>query len=331
MGKKARQKIIDEDAALLSARKQVAGSLPPLPFRAEADDHCETPAEAFADVAPVLDAIAAARGKTRETLRIWDGFYCAGAVKRHLGKLGFACVENEPVDFYSVDIAAKYAAGGFDVFLTNPPYSNDHIPRLLGLLSEAVRVRPFPILLLMPNFVAGKQYFARLAAGPFALCRFLYPWQRYMYWAPAGRRWTDPASARGSSSGSSQPADPSKPLRRKQSHASYLGTRTSPFVSFWYVVLPPVEPHAGSTRQQWEALRPRLKIAVTDNARSLPSAVRPMFEAAKPEAQLSGKKRGDRDAQEDGAVKRRRTTAAAESSCGGVRRTDSVAEGKEPR
>lgn len=41
-------------------------------FSTEASDNCETPDEAYSDLAPLLRALASLLGKTAATLRIWD-------------------------------------------------------------------------------------------------------------------------------------------------------------------------------------------------------------------------------------------------------------------
>lgn len=66
----------------------------------EADDHCETPLEAYEDVAVFLDALCAQLGRTRASLRVYDPYYCAGGVVERLGQLGFEHVVNEPRDCY---------------------------------------------------------------------------------------------------------------------------------------------------------------------------------------------------------------------------------------
>ena len=102
-----------------------------------------------------MDALARALGRTRASLRIYDPYYCAGAVKKHLGALGFGHVHNEPVDFYASPVpphdvvvprgVARRSVSPrsnpesrvvFDarrglVQVTNPPYSGDHPGRLL--------------------------------------------------------------------------------------------------------------------------------------------------------------------------------------------------------
>ena len=75
-------------------------------FSANPDDHCETSAEAYADIVRLLRAFAHALGKPPEQLRIYDPYYCAGAVKRNLADLGFPNVYNENEDFYAQIAAA---------------------------------------------------------------------------------------------------------------------------------------------------------------------------------------------------------------------------------
>eukprot|EP00038_Savillea_parva_P001081 m.101223 g.101223 ORF g.101223 m.101223 type:complete len:123 (-) comp10380_c0_seq2:1304-1672(-) len=75
-------------------------------FEVESTDHCETPLAAYADVAPILEQMALSLGKTKETVRIYDPYFCAGGVKKHLNKLGFTHVYNENEDFYKM-IASK--------------------------------------------------------------------------------------------------------------------------------------------------------------------------------------------------------------------------------
>lgn len=64
-------------------------------------DHCETPIEAYEDVAVLLDALCAQLKRTRATLRVYDPYYCAGGVVERLAQLGFGQVVNEPRDCYS--------------------------------------------------------------------------------------------------------------------------------------------------------------------------------------------------------------------------------------
>ena len=153
-----------------------------LPFETVASDHAETPSDAYADVAPLLDAIARRRGLCdRRELRIYDPYYCAGGVVRKLGALGVTRVRNAPVDCYAEwaaeeDAAAATAAAAaappsstrarpppaYDVLLTNPPYSGDHPRRLCDYLARRLAPRGVPWLLLVPSWVACRPYFEQL-------------------------------------------------------------------------------------------------------------------------------------------------------------------------
>jgi len=226
LSKKQRVAVVAADlAAIASARDRGKAAAAALPFNAEPDDHCESPPEAYADLAPFLDAVGAALGRaSRAELRIYDPYFCAGAVKQHLAALGFTSVRNDAVNFY--DVLARGALPEHDVVVTNPPYSADHVERLLSFVGAHAK----PYFLLMPNYVCQKPYFlsalnrgGRDSGGtrrepPVFVC----PHKRYNYWTPKAMRTGD----------------------KVQSHSSALGTRTSPFLSFWYADAAPVLPRA---------------------------------------------------------------------------------------
>ena len=98
---------------------------------------------------------------------------------RHLGRLGFEAVYNRDEDCY-----ATWAAGGtpeFDVLVTNPPYSGDHIRRCVDFAARCGR----PWLLLLPSFVCRKRSYAEiLAAAGCGAPAYLVPARRYVYYAP---------------------------------------------------------------------------------------------------------------------------------------------------
>ena len=120
----------------------------------DARDHAETPFEAYRDLEPLLFRLTTAVGKTKATVRIYDPYYCAGSVIAHLGRLGFACVINENVDFYKA--LATRTIPDFDILVTNPPFSGDHIPRALAFAAKCGK----PWALLIPDFCARKPSFA---------------------------------------------------------------------------------------------------------------------------------------------------------------------------
>lgn len=65
-------------------------------------DHCETSERAYADIAPLLSALATELGKTPEELVIYDPYYCQGSTVARLASLGFPRVYNRKEDFYEV-------------------------------------------------------------------------------------------------------------------------------------------------------------------------------------------------------------------------------------
>lgn len=140
----------------------------------------------------------------KKDLAIYDPYYCNGAVKRNLKELGFPTVYNEKVDCYAVwNSGVGYPS--FDVLMTNPPYSEDHIPKLLQhVTSQNFESRPW--FLLLPTWVHKKDYYKNLTKHikPF----FLVPTKRYTYLPP-------------------------KQFREKK--ASDVHKKSSPFVSMWYI------------------------------------------------------------------------------------------------
>lgn len=182
-------------------------SITKFPFEAASEDHCETPQNAYEDIAPVLTFLADALGKSKESLRIWDPYYCAGSVKMRLGRLGFKNVRNDCVDFYRLVEDGKVPS--HDVIVTNPPYSTspvDHIEKLFRILGAMGT----PWIVLQPNYVYTKCYWTEITCekmkGPRPF--FLTPTtpRRYKYRTPCGLRML--------------------------THAQELNT--SPFVTFWY-------------------------------------------------------------------------------------------------
>ncbi|GBG32671.1 Protein FAM173B [Hondaea fermentalgiana] len=194
LSKKERVQLVEADKVRCMAQHEAIEH----PFHTASDDHCETAPEAYADVAPLLRALAKKLGKSPAELRIYDPYFCAGAVVKNLGVLGFENVYNKCEDFYTSETPEH------DVLVTNPPYSFDHVERLLDFTAKNKK----PALLLMPNYVCGKSYFDQSQFDG-----FLVPHKRYNYWTPKGLR----------------------PKERLQNHVSALGVRTSPFISFWYI------------------------------------------------------------------------------------------------
>lgn len=174
-------------------------------------DHAETPFVAYEHISPILDRLARSLGKSRSELRIYDPYYCAGSVARHLAGLGFSSVYNRNEDFYAA--ASRGALPAFDVLVTNPPYTADHVERLLSFCARAAQ----PCLLLMPSYVYCRAYYGTSGFGAARPC-YLCPPFRYKYTSPRGAH-----NAAG---------------ERRRAGSGSSGAVTAPFVSFWYLKLP---------------------------------------------------------------------------------------------
>lgn len=133
-------------------------ALPRHPFSTDYLDHFETPFNAVADLLPALDLLCARLGRARGSLRVWDPFFCAGAMASHLATLGFASAIHRNEDFYALTAAKKEPP--FDVLLTNPPYSGDHKARVLSYAVASGK----PFFLLLPAYCAGRAWWGACAA-----------------------------------------------------------------------------------------------------------------------------------------------------------------------
>lgn len=171
-------------------------------WECDSADHAETPLQAYRDIVPLLGWIARKKGVQPEELVIYDPYYCNGQVVAHLNSIGFPHVINQPVDFYEAQRLKTVPA--YDVLVTNPPYSADHVPRLLKFAEES----GLPYLLLMPNYVCTMPYYSMPEI------RYWVPPWRYCYVSPQFLR-----------------AELSKKQRK----------HVAPFFSFWYLGLPASE------------------------------------------------------------------------------------------
>jgi hypothetical protein len=136
-------------------------------------------------------------------LKIYDPYYCNGAVKRNFKELGFTQVHNEKQDAYRV--WANNSEPEYQVLVTNPPYSDQHIPKLFQFITSQ-KFGDSPWFLLLPNWVHKKDYYksATCEIRPF----YLVPKKRYVYLPP-------------------------KQFRDKK--ASDVHKKSSPFPSMWYI------------------------------------------------------------------------------------------------
>lgn len=166
------------------------------PFESQYADHFESPARAYEDLAPLLRRVAArlcsggeSPRSSCESVRIYDPFYCDGAVVDRLANVGFPNVLNECVDFYAR--VSEGTVPAHDVVVTNPPYSGEHKERSLRWAASENGGRPW--FQLLPNYVATKGYFGKLFPGstsptPAAVepVVFLVPSAKYEFEHPEG-------------------------------------------------------------------------------------------------------------------------------------------------
>jgi hypothetical protein len=126
------------------------------PYEVVPDDHCETPVEAYHDISGLLTLYSQQISKPNESLFIYDPYFCEGSMKERLRSIGFANVYNQKEDFYSK--IANNDTPIYDVLLTNPPYSLQHMEKLLDFVFQSQK----PFCLLVPNYVYMKDYYDRL-------------------------------------------------------------------------------------------------------------------------------------------------------------------------
>ena len=137
-------------------------------------DHAETPLAAYQDIAPLLQQVACSVAETPPNFKLWDPFFCAGTMQKHLGSLGFKSVINRNVDFYATSPPSH------QMLITNPPFSGDHLNKVV----EFVAARSEPFALLMPSFVLGRAEWHAAAAAKKPAPFYVVPNRRYSFSPP---------------------------------------------------------------------------------------------------------------------------------------------------
>ena len=149
-------------------------------------DDCETPAVAYAHLAPLLTKLAQRLKKPVDDLRVWDPYHCAGGVISRLGALGFTHVVNDPeLDFYDV-VDGAAPPPPHDVLVTNPPFSGNHARALFQYLRSKDAKKDgeaTPFAVLAPEYVHRKAWYAP-RGGVF----YMVPESRYEFVAAGGGR-----------------------------------------------------------------------------------------------------------------------------------------------
>ena len=127
-----------------------------------------------------------ANDKQGKDVKIYDPYFCNGAVIENLNALGFPCVYNKKEDCYGV---WKSSTGypEYDCFVTNPPYSMDHIEKLVEHITGP-RMKGRPWFLLMPEWVHKKDYFLNKTKSQQMEPFYLVPKKRYVYLPPKDYR-----------------------------------------------------------------------------------------------------------------------------------------------
>lgn len=140
-----------------------------LPFATNYNDHFETPFQAYVDIKPVIDWLCTSQLHVdKSEVRLYDPYYCNGRTATLLQELGYSNILHENRDFYG-DIANN-TVPVHDVLITNPPFSDSHKAQCLSFccrkLRQAIELpvddvqsKSISFLLLMPAYVATKQYF----------------------------------------------------------------------------------------------------------------------------------------------------------------------------
>lgn len=125
------------------------------PYKADYNDHFETPEVAYRDILPLLDSIQPSRDKHC----IYDPYFCNGRTKTLLMGIGFENVKHECRDFYK-DIENDQVPK-HDTLITNPPYSDQHKEQCIEFALEQLRSKNRPFFALMPNYVAAREYYRK--------------------------------------------------------------------------------------------------------------------------------------------------------------------------
>jgi len=149
------------------------------PYPTDYNDHFETPVRAYDDIYPLLEYVLTNKQKCNEKAKkkeigssneatIYDPYYCAGRAgtllndlfQRHQSKRLSSTsirIQHEKRDFYK-DMKQK-TVPNHDILVTNPPYSEDHKERCLEFAVNQLKEHGRPFFLLMPNYIAMKEYF----------------------------------------------------------------------------------------------------------------------------------------------------------------------------
>lgn len=141
------------------------GGFGKFPYPTDYNDHFETPARAYEDIFPLMEYVLV--GKQKKEATIYDPYYCAGRAATLLTDVfqqrrlqQSIRIQHQKRDFYH-DIQMK-TVPQYDVLVTNPPYSSNHKERCLDYAVQQLKQYGRPYFILMPNYVAMKEYYRKL-------------------------------------------------------------------------------------------------------------------------------------------------------------------------
>jgi hypothetical protein len=151
-------------------------------YKVDYNDHFETPLVAYQDILPLLDGL-----KPKRTHHIlYDPYYCNGRTAVLLRQLDFEQVIHAKRDFYK-DIEQN-SVPKHDTLVTNPPYSESHKEKCLEFCIKQLLKENRAFFLLMPNYVAARNYLRRLLTEQNCMedVAYLVPSSPYEYDHPEG-------------------------------------------------------------------------------------------------------------------------------------------------
>ena len=192
------------------AKKRMKVRAGEYPYPTDYNDHFETPARAYDDIYPLLEYILAKKQKSKQSKKkkkqgssneatIYDPYYCAGRAAALLSEL-FQRHHNNSKQISSTSIRIQHEKRDFyndiqqntvpkhDILVTNPPYSTNHKERCLEFAVNQLKQYGRPFFLLMPNYIASKEYFRTIVLGNGKRVQTFYitPSSTYEYDHPEG-------------------------------------------------------------------------------------------------------------------------------------------------
>ncbi|KAL3801813.1 hypothetical protein HJC23_001209 [Cyclotella cryptica] len=179
------------------------------PYPTDYNDHFETPLRAYSDILPLMQNVMNERLRCHQSdtkssrsteFTIYDPYFCTGRAATMLGKIFGECktqstkvhIQHEKRDFYK-DIRQNKIPQ-HDILVTNPPYSGNHKERCLEFAVKQLKSHDRPFFLLMPNYVASKEYFRKVVLEESVQTVFVAPSssQPYEYDHPEGTGYDTP-------------------------------------------------------------------------------------------------------------------------------------------